>query len=114
MAGRALRCARLRQADCLRVSQGEARLRAVPDRGTDQSDYRNIAKAHAVEPDGFAGDTWRELARDPDRKLASLRNAALFAGGAGTPAGTETRDRGLRRACGDEGDAGRGSGGAVQ
>src|SRR5206468_2196187 len=35
------------------------------------------------------------------------------AGGAGTPAGAETCDRGLRRTCGDEGDARRGLVGAV-
>ena len=54
----AARCdrARLRQADRLRVSQGEARLRAVPDRGADQSEYGNLATTHAVEPDGLAGD----------------------------------------------------------
>ena len=39
VARRALRPARLRQADRLRVSQGEARLRAVPDRGADQSEH---------------------------------------------------------------------------
>ena len=56
VACRALRSARLRQADRLRVSQGEARLRAVPDRGADQSEYRHLPAAHAVEPDGLAGD----------------------------------------------------------
>src|SRR5262249_14881129 len=90
VARRALRSAELRQADCLRVSEGEAGLRAVPDRGTDQSEYRNLPTAHAVEPDGLAGDPRRELACDPYRELDCLCIAALFAGGAWTLAGTQT------------------------
>ena len=42
MACRALRRARLRRADRLRVSEGEADLRAVPDRGADRSGYRDL------------------------------------------------------------------------
>ena len=52
-------------------------------------------------------------AGDPDRELDPLRVAALSAGGAGTTAGAETRDRGVRRTCRHEGDARRGPGGAV-
>src|SRR5262249_42808079 len=114
MARRSLRPARLRQAGRLRVSQGEARLRAVPDRGTDQSEYRNLPTAHAVEPDGLAGDPRRELACDPYRELDPLCIAALFAGGAWTLAGAQTRDRILWRTCGDEGDARRGTVGALR
>ena len=113
VARRALRPARLRQADRLRVSQGEARLRAVPDRGADQSEHRNLPATLAVEPDGLAGDP-RQLACDPDRELDSLCIAALFAGGAGTIAGAQARDRSLWRSCGDEGDARRGIVGALR
>src|SRR6516162_9242012 len=67
-----------------------------------------------MEPDGLAGDPRRELACDPDRELDSLRIAALFAGGAWTLAGTQTRDRILWRTCGDEGDACRGTVGALR
>ena len=49
-----------------------------------------------------------EPACDPDRELDPLCIAALFASGAGAPAGAEARDRSLRRTCGDEGDARRG------
>src|SRR5262249_58900158 len=84
VARRALRSAGLRQADCLRVSEGEARLRAVPDRGTDQSEYRNLPTAHAVEPDGLAGDPRRELACDTYRELAPPRIAALVPGPSST------------------------------
>jgi hypothetical protein len=77
---------------------------AVPDRGEDQSEHRHLPTTHAVEPAGLAGDP-RELARDPDRELASLCIAALFAGGAGTLAGAQARDRSLWRTRGDEGDA---------
>ena len=51
----ALRSARLRQAYRLRVPQGQARLRAVPDRGADQSEHRYFAADLAVESDGLAG-----------------------------------------------------------
>src|ERR1700730_14551415 len=91
----ALRRAALRQIDRLRVPKGEAHLRAVPDRGADQSEYRDLATTHAVESDGLAGDTRCELARDPDREFDTLCIAALSAGGARTFAGAETRDRSL-------------------
>src|SRR5262249_11915139 len=107
VARRSLRRARLRQAGRLRVSQGEARLRAVPDRGTDQSEYRNLPTNQAVEPERVAGDPRCELACDPHRDLDSLCIAALFAGGARTLAGAQTRDRLLWRACGDERNASR-------
>ena len=54
-----------------------------------------------------------QLACDPDRELDPLCIAALFAGGAGTLAGAQTRDRSLWRTCGDEGDARRGIVGAL-
>ena len=54
-----------------------------------------------------------QLACDPDRELDSLCIAALFAGGAGTIAGAQARDRSLWRTCGDEGDARRGIVGAL-
>ena len=72
----------------------------------------HLPATHAVEPNGLAGDP-RELACDPDRELDSLRIAALFAGGAGTLAGAQARDRRLWRTCGDEGDARRGIVGAL-
>jgi len=96
VARRALRRARLRQIDCLRVPQGEACLRAVPDRGADQSEYGDLATTHVVEPDGLAGDPRCKPACDSDRELDPLRIAALFAGTARTSAGAETRDRSLR------------------
>src|SRR6516162_6193300 len=67
-----------------------------------------------MEPDGLAGDSRCELACDPDRELDPLCIAALFAGGAGTLAGAQTRDRILWRTCGDEGDARRGTVGALR
>src|SRR4029434_2927193 len=87
VARRSLRRARLWQADRLRVSKGEARLWTIPDRSADQSEYRDIATNHSVESDGLAGDTRCEFARDPDRELDPLCNAALFASGARTPSG---------------------------
>src|SRR5262249_40395852 len=107
LARSALRSTRLRQADRLRISQGQAGLWAGTDRSTDQSEYRDFPATHAVEPDGIAGDP-RQPARDPDRKLDPLCVAALFARGARPPAGVEAGDRGLWRARGDEGDAVRG------
>src|ERR1700680_3379656 len=92
----ALRRARLRQTDRRQVPKGEARLRAVSDRGADQSEYGDLATTHAVESDGLAGDTRCELACDSDRELDPLCIAPLFASGAWTPAGAETRDRSLR------------------
>src|SRR6516162_195004 len=67
-----------------------------------------------MEPDGLAGDPRRELACDPYRELDPLCIAALFAGGAGTLAGAQTRDRILWRTRGDEGDARRGTVGALR
>src|SRR5262249_44319261 len=113
MARRALRPAQLRQAPRVRIPQGQACLRAVSDRGSDQSEYRDFAAALALEPDGLAGDP-RPHNRDPDRELDSLCIAALPAGGAGTTARAQTRDRGLWRPGRDEGDACRSIGGAVQ
>ena len=55
-----------------------------------------------------------KLACDPDRELDSLCIAALFAGGAGTIAGAQARDRSLWRSRGDEGDARRGIVGALR
>src|SRR5262249_25530643 len=106
---RALRCARLRQADRVRIPEGEAGLRTVPDRGANPSEHGNLATDIAVEPDGLAGDP-RKPARDPDREFDPLRVAAVFAGGAGAFAGAQTGDRRLWRACRHEGDAGRGVG----
>src|SRR5262249_1273275 len=51
---------------------------------------------------------------DPNRELDSLCIAALLAGGAWTLAGAQTRDRILWRTCGDEGDARRGTLGALR
>jgi uncharacterized membrane protein (UPF0182 family) len=65
--------------------QGEACLRAVPDRGADQSEYGDLATTHVVEPDGLAGDPRCKPACDSDRELDPLRIAALFAGPARTP-----------------------------
>src|SRR5260370_21170986 len=113
MARRALRPAGLRQADRLRISQGEARLRAVPDRGVDQSKHLYLPTTFAMEPDGLAGDP-RELAGDPDRELDSLCISALFAGGTGTIAGAQARDRRLWRSCGNGGDAHRSIVGALR
>src|SRR5262245_25950978 len=67
-----------------------------------------------MEPDGLAGDPRRELACDPYRELDPLCIAALFACGAWTLAGAQTRDRILWRTCGDEGDARRGTVGALR
>jgi len=72
VARRALRRARLRQTGRLRIPQGEARLRAVSDRGADQSEHGDLAATHAVEPDGLAGDPRCQLACDPDRELDSF------------------------------------------
>ena len=113
LAGRALRSARVRQADRLRVPQGEAGLRAVPDRGADQPEHRDFAADLAVEPDGLAGHS-RESAGRADRELDPVRVAAVSARGVGPVAGTEAGDRGLRRPRGDGGDASRGPGRTVQ
>src|SRR5262249_12877924 len=72
----------------------------------------HLPTTHAVEPIGFAGDP-RQLTCDPDRELDSLCIAALFAGGAGTLARAQARDRILWRASGNEGDARRGIVGAL-
>ena len=60
-------------------------LRAVPDRGTDQSEYRNLPTAHAVEPDGLherrlnntrprrARDTYRPRRRGASRAREAFR-----------------------------------------
>src|SRR5258707_8997793 len=76
---------------------GETRLRAIPDRGADQSEHRYLPATHAVESNGLAGDP-REPACDPDRELASLCIAALFAGDAGTLAG-RSEERRVGKEC---------------
>ena len=58
----------------------------------------------AVESDGLAGHS-RESSRRADRELDPVRVAAVSARGVGPVAGTQAGDRGLRRPCGDGGDA---------
>ena len=113
LAGRALRSARLRQAHRLRVPQGQARLRAVPDRGAHQPEHRDLAADLAVEPDGLARHS-RESSGRADREFAPVCVAAVSARGVGPVAGTQAGDRGVRRPRGDGGDASGGPGGAVQ
>src|ERR1700730_3253046 len=107
MARSALRCTGLRQSDPLRVSQGKAGLRTVPDRSAYSSEHRDLPADIAVEPDGLAGDPG-ELACDPDREFDPLYIAAVLASGARTLARAQARDRGLWLACRHERDACRG------
>ena len=113
LAGGALRSARLRQARRLRIPQGQAGLRAVPDRGAHPAEHRHLAADLAVEPDGLAGHP-RPSAGGADRELDPLRLAALPARRDRPAARAEARDRRLRRSRGDGGNAGRGAGGALQ
>ena len=113
LAGRALRSARLRQAHRLRVPQGQTRLRPVPDRGAHQPEHRDLAADLAVEPDGLASHSRKPSGR-ADRELDPVCVAAVSARGVGPVAGTQAGDRGLRRPCGDGGDASCGPGRAVQ
>ena len=113
LAGGALRSARLRQGRRLRIPQGQAGLRAVPDRGAHPAEHRHLAADLAVEPDGLAGHP-RPSPGGADREFDPLRLAALPARRDRPAAGAEARDRSLRRSRGDGGDAGRRAGGAVQ
>ena len=71
VAGRSLRPAGLRQADRLRVSQRQARLRAIPNRGAYSPETRRIAADLAVEPDGIEGHP-RQSSRIP------IENSLLY------------------------------------
>ena len=113
LAGGALRSARLRQGRRLRIPQGQAGLRAVPDRGAHPAEHRHLAADLAVEPDGLARHS-RPSPGGADRELDPLRLAALPARRDRPAAGTEAGDRGLWRSRGDGGNAERGAGGAVQ
>ncbi len=113
LAGGALRSARLRQGRGLRIPQGQAGLRAVPDRGAHPAEHRHLAADLAVEPDGLARHP-RPSPGGADRELDPLRLAALPARRDRPAAGAEARDRRLRRSRGDGGNAGRGAGGALQ
>ena len=62
---RICRCARV-MSSCAVIGDTRAR---------EWSEYRNLTTAHAMEPDGLAGDPQRELACDPYRELDSLRIA---------------------------------------
>src|SRR4051812_382554 len=96
MACRALRSAPLRRTHRLRVSERQARLRTVPDRGAHQPEHLDLAAALALEPDGFAGDP-RKPACDPDRRLDPVRFAALPASGNRANTRAEAGDRVLWR-----------------
>ena len=52
-----LRPAALRRADRVRVSQGQAGVRAVPDRGAHQPEHGHLAAAIPVEPARVTGDS---------------------------------------------------------
>src|ERR1700740_2518226 len=62
------------------ISQGEARLRPLSDRGADQPEHRDLPAALAVEPDGLARHP-RKSAGDPDRELDLVCVPALSARG---------------------------------
>ena len=113
LAGGALRSARLRQGRRLRIPQGQAGLRAVPDRGAHPAEHRHLAADLAVEPDGLARHP-RPSPGGADRELDPLRLAALPARRDRPAAGAEAGDRSLWRSRGDGGNAGRGAGGALQ
>ena len=70
-------------------------------------------QALAVEPNGLAGHP-RQSAGDPDREFDLVCVAALSAGGDGTTAGAEARDRSLWGQRGHARDARRSIGGALQ
>src|SRR5208282_3589358 len=99
VAGGPLRCARLWQADRLRVPQGQAGLRTVPDRRAHPPEHRDLATDLALEPDGLAGDP-RQSARGADRELNPVRLAALSARGSRPITRTQAGDRGVWRSRG--------------
>src|SRR5262245_59176218 len=63
-----MRSARLRQADRLRVPQGQARLWAISNRSAHQPEPPNLPTALPLESNGVESHT-RQSPRHPDRKL---------------------------------------------
>ena len=112
LAGSPVRSAPLRRVDRLRVPQGQARLRPVPDRGSHQSEYGDIAATLPLEPAGLAGYP-REPPCDSDRELHSVRVAVVSARVDGTDPGAQARDRRLWRPSRHGGDARSGAGGSL-
>jgi uncharacterized protein len=107
--GGAQRRRQLRASDGLPVPEGDGDLRPAPDRRAHQPGSGDRAADHALEPAGLGGHPGH-AARDSDRGVARLHQAAVPARGRRLDSRAEARHRRLPEPDRDGGDARAGTG----